>query len=41
MAMVAGSGRFVGTPRAGVRTSEHGRYYRLSYGLQVLEESTL
>ena len=33
--------RFVGTPRAGVRTSEYGRDYRLGYGMQVLEEDQL
>ena len=26
--------RFVGTPRAGVRTSEYGRDYRIGYGMQ-------
>ena len=30
--------RFVGTPRAGVRTSEYGRDYRIGYGMQVLEQ---
>ena len=30
--------RFVGTPRAGVRTSEYGRDYRVGYGMQVLEQ---
>ena len=33
--------RFVGTPRAGVRTSEHGRDYRIGYGMQVLEQGRL
>ena len=33
--------RFVGTPRAGVRTSEYGRYYRIGYGMQVLEQGRL
>ena len=33
--------RFVGTPRAGVRTSEHGRDYRIGYGMQVLEHGRL
>ena len=33
--------RFVGTPRAGVRTSEYGRDYRLGYGMQVLEQGKL
>ena len=28
--------RFVGTPRAGLRTSEHGRDYRVGYGMQVV-----
>ena len=27
--------RFVGTPRAGVPTSEHGREYQIGYGMQV------
>ena len=30
--------RYVGTPRVGVRTSEHGRSYRFGYGLQPLEQ---
>ncbi len=30
--------RFVGTPRAGVRTSEYGRDYRIGYGIQVLKQ---
>ena len=30
--------RFVGTPRAGVRTSEYGRDYRIGYGVGVLEQ---
>ena len=33
--------RFVGTPRVGVRTSEHGRDYRVGYGMQVLEQGRL
>ena len=33
--------RFVGTPRAGVRTSEYGRDYRVGYGMQVLEQGRL
>ena len=33
--------RFVGTPRAGVRTSEYGRDYRTGYGMQVLEQGEL
>ncbi len=33
--------RFVGTPRAGVRTSEHGRDYRVGYGMQVLQRGRL
>ena len=33
--------RFVGTPRVGLRTSEHGRDYRLGYGVQILEEGQL
>ena len=33
--------RFVGTPRAGVSTSEYGRNYRLGYGMQVLEQGKL
>ena len=32
---------FVGTPRAGLRTSEYGRDYRLGYGVQGLEEGQL
>jgi len=30
--------RFVSTPRFGLRTSKHGRDYRLGYGVQVLKE---
>ena len=30
--------RFVGTPRVGLRTSQHGRDYQLGYGLGVLEQ---
>ena len=33
--------RFVGTPRAGVRTSEYGRDYRIGYGVGVLEQGRL
>ena len=33
--------RFVGTPRVGRRTSEHGRHYRFGYGMQVLEQGGL
>ena len=33
--------RFIGTPRAGVRTSEYGRNYRIGYGMQVLEQGKL
>ena len=33
--------RFVGTPRAGIRTSEYGRDYRLGYSMGVLEASEL
>ena len=33
--------RFVGTPRAGIRTSEYGRDYRIGYGMQVLEQGRL
>ena len=33
--------RFVGTPRAGVSTSEYGRDYRVGYGLQVLKRDNL
>ena len=34
--------RFVGTPRAGVRsTSEYGRDYRLGYGVEVLEQGSM
>ena len=33
--------RFVGTPRAGVRTSEYGRDYRIGYGLGVLDRASL
>ena len=31
-------GRFVGTPRAGVRTSEYGRDYQLGYGVEIVEQ---
>ena len=30
--------RFVGTPRAGVRTSEYGQDYRFGYGVEALEQ---
>ncbi len=30
--------RFVGTPRVGISTSQHGRDYRFGYGLGVLEQ---
>ena len=33
--------RFVGTPRAGVSTSEYGRDYRVGYGLGVLNRERL
>ena len=33
--------RFVRTPRAGLRTSEYGRDYRIGYGMQVLEQGRL
>ena len=33
--------RFVGTPRAGLRTSEYGRDYRVGYGMQVLKQDSL
>ena len=33
--------RFVGTPRASVRTSEYGRDYRIGYGVGVLEQGRL
>ena len=33
--------RFVGTPRAGIRTSEYGRDYRLGYSTGVLQASEL
>ena len=33
--------RFIGTPRAGVRTSEYGRDYRVGYGMQVLKQGRL
>ena len=32
-------GRLVGTPRFGIGTSEHGRDYRLGYGLTVFERA--
>ena len=30
--------RFVGTPRAGMRTSEYGRDFRVGYGMNILIE---
>ncbi len=33
--------RFVGTPRVGLTTSEHGRDYRVGYGLGVLDRGKL
>ena len=33
--------RFVGTPRVGFSTSEHGRDYRVGYGLAVLDRESL
>ena len=33
--------RFVGTPRVGFSTSEHGRDYRVGYGLGVLEQGNV
>ena len=33
--------RFVGTPRMGFAASEHGRDYRMGYGLTLLERETL
>ena len=33
--------RFVGTPRVGFGTSQHGRDYRLGYGLSVLEAGAM
>ena len=33
--------RFVGTPRVGFSTSEHGRDYRVGYGLGMLEARSL
>ena len=34
-------GRFVGTPRVGFSASEHGRDYRVGYGLGVLEQGNV
>ena len=34
-------GRLVGTPRFGIGTSEHGRDYRLGYGLTVLQRGSM
>ena len=33
--------RLVGTPRVGLTTSQHGREYRVGYGLEVLETGAL
>ena len=33
--------RLVGTPRLGIATSEHGRDYRLGYGMTLLERDSL
>ena len=33
--------RFVGTPRVGFSASEHGRHYRVGYGLGVLDPESL
>ena len=33
--------RFVGTPRAGIRTSEYGRDYRFGYSIEALEQRNL
>ena len=33
--------RFIGTPRVGLPTSEHGRDYRVGYGVQVREQGQL
>ncbi len=33
--------RFIGTPRARMRTSEYGRDYRIGYGMQVLKQGWL
>ena len=35
------AGRFVGTPRAGFRTSEYGRDFRMGYALGLLESRDL
>ena len=34
-------GRLVGTPRFGIGTSEHGRDYRLGYGMTVAERGAM
>ena len=34
-------GRFVGTPRVGVRRSEYGQDYRLGYGVDVIEQGNV
>ena len=34
-------GRLVGTPRVGIEASEHGRAYRLGYGLTVAQRGAL
>lgn len=33
--------RFVGTPRIGLRTSEHGRDYRIGYTVNALEQDAI
>ena len=33
--------RFVGTPRIGLSTSEHGRDYRVGYGLGLLKQGSV
>ena len=33
--------RFIGTPRPGLRTSEHGQDYRIGYGMRALEQGQL
>ena len=34
-------GRFVGTPRVGLTTSEYGRAYRMDYGMTLLGQGAL
>ena len=34
-------GRFVGTPRVGVRSSDHGRSWQVGYGLELLERENM